>query len=307
MNQEIKRHQATRLGLIFARYGIKLNRATKLDHIAEIYGDKSWSVKSATPQSGVARERAQAMFTPLQKMVAAGYGHGDYAHYDSMADVQPAEDLLFEFALQEALDAREDIEEYLGMLRTAIGDLEDVLAHVQRLQLEAYPRKTSAFVSKEEPAQTAVVYTTGHVGVRHMDVLGEVDGSDQVEPPQSAREASALLAGSPQIRDRLRNVADTCGAAIVAHEGQFGLLLEKEFLSLEAGSPKANVARRVNLLNLLRELESRWPDSVSGLSAGLRDEAGKRSWKYDVWVVIPLGSNLEQAAGGWYEALNGLV
>jgi len=307
MNQEIKRQQATRLGLIFARYGIELTRAKKLDHIAEIHGDRNWSVKPAKQQSGTARERSQALFTPLQKMVAAGYGHGDYAHYASMADVQPGDDLLFEFVLREALDAREDIEEYLEMLRTAIGDLEDVLGHVEQLQLKAHSRKDNAFVGDEEPAQTAVVFANGDVGVCHMDVLVEADGRKPVELSQSARAASVRLAGSPDAKDHLKEVAAIYGAAIVTHEGQFGLLLKKEFSSLESSSPEADMVRQAHMLERLRKLETQWPNSVASLAADFRGQADKRAWKYDVWVTIPLSSNIEEAAAGWHEALNGLV
>lgn len=307
MNQEIKRQQATRLGLIFARYGIALTRAKKLDHIAEIYGDKNWSVRPSAQQAGGAREPSQALLTPLQKMVAAGYGHGDNRHCESMADVHPGDDLLFEFVLKEALEAREDIEEFLEMLRTAIGDLEDVAAHVEQLQMKAYLCEDNTFLSTEEPAQTAVLFANGDVGVRHMDVLVEADGRKPVELSQSARDASVRLANSPGIKGRLTDVAATCGGAIGAYEGQFGLLLEKEVFALESGFPDADVARRGLMLKRLRGLETQWPGSASGLAADLRGEVGQRAWTYDVWAVIPFSSNLEAMATGWYEALNGLV
>lgn len=178
MNQELKRHQATRLGLIFARYGIKLTRATKLDHIAELYGDKNWSVKTASPQADDARKRQQALFTPLQKIVAQGYGHGDYSHYESMADVQPGDDLLFEFALQEALEAGEDIDEYAVMLRTAIRDLEDVLAHVEQLQMQGHLCNVSSIAGEGEPTRAGLTSREGNLSVRQMQVR-----QDSMAPP----------------------------------------------------------------------------------------------------------------------------
>ncbi|MBC8741899.1 hypothetical protein F6X40_35715 [Paraburkholderia sp. UCT31] len=303
MSQELKQ-QATRLGLIFARYGIELSRAEKLSLIAEIQGHKGWAttagISKEKPASKSTESTVRTPFSPLQLLAAKQYGLGDYSRYRFEEDVVPEEDSLFEYVLLEARLAGDDIDDFLSSMRTAVHDIEAVIDTVT----DAVPGLDSSapFAQDgygghgEEPlTSTAVRFADGSTGIRAMSHIVDAGGDVYGRAAQLWPSIVGRLTSNVALRERLRGAAGATGASVVVYAGEAGLLLEHPVCEAVAVSKEAYEARLQKVLEALRSFEESGPGIRAGLARELQGNPEKHGW-YDVaWVFIPDGALMERS------------
>lgn len=326
MHKELTQ-QATRLGLIFARYGIKLSRAEKLELTAEIHGEKSWAVlaglakkedtsagtapsmSQSAAQAAVERKTGLTPFTPLQRIVVEHFGSGDFSHYLYAEEVHPGDDTLFEYVLKEALEARENPADFAGMLRTAIHDLESVKDRVEASREEA---RTSAIYFNTDDnddyhAETMTVFSDGKDGVRHMSALFDEKGERIKQPDDYPLTTSyEWLDENARSKARLFEAVRKLGVPLVTYEGQCGVLVQKKIFELAVSSKKADDARSKKVLKVLQRIEELRPGCVGGTIVDLREEGERYEQFVDAWVFVPDSSHVVVVAEEVQEALNTL-
>lgn len=74
------------------------------------------------------------MFNKYQKTTAAVYGGGDFAHVETMEEVEQCGDTLFQFLMIELSDSEscESVSEAGSRLETAISQIRECLEAVER-------------------------------------------------------------------------------------------------------------------------------------------------------------------------------
>lgn len=87
-----------------------------------MYGDEPRFIKGAKLEVDA---KATAL-TDLQRRVIEVYENGEFSHAQSMEDVVACEDTLFLFMVREAGDARDDAEEFIGMIFRAGNQLREL-------------------------------------------------------------------------------------------------------------------------------------------------------------------------------------
>lgn len=323
MHKELTQ-QATRLGLIFARRGIKLERHEKLELIAEIYGKKSWAVLAGlakqeeasvatvevTTEIVTERKTGLTPFTPLQRIVVEHFACGDFSDYRFAEDVHAGDDTLFEYVLKEALEARENPADFAGMLRTAIADLEVVKNEVESAREAA--RTSDIYLNNEDDeghhAEAMVVFSDGEHGVRHMSQLFDEKG-ERIEQPNGYpldRGYESLEANAVS-KARLFEAVQKLGIPLVTYEGQCGVLVQKKLFQHAVATKKQNDARNNKALKMLRRIEELSPGLVSGTIVDLREEGERYERFVDAWVFVPDSSHVVVVAEEVQEALNKLL